>query len=158
MTSLNLRQSIERTVRQFFAAYVESGEKSDPSIINRDVDENCKRYYRPLSLCDFLGVPGDWSHDNKAYESGITNNLTKGSLKTCEVSNLAIDVEIRRAAATTQSDMVFKDGEAFIMEHAWTLDFNDDGSKIVRVVEFCDQLATRRMVTKVYPEKFGNAE
>lgn len=158
MSFATLRQSIEHTARQFFAAYVETGEKNDPSIINRDVDEGCKRYYRPLSLCDFFGVPGDWSHDNKAYEHGIANNLTKGSLKTCEVSNMTIDVDVRRAAATTQSDMVFKDGESFVMEHAWILDFNEDGTKIVKVVEFCDQLATRRMVTKVYPDKFGKAE
>ncbi|RGP76974.1 hypothetical protein FLONG3_4912 [Fusarium longipes] len=153
--STDLRKSIERTARQFFAAYVESGERNDPSIINRNVDENCKRYYRPLSLCDFFGVPGDWSHDNKAYEGGFANNLAQGSLKTCEVSNLTIDVDIRRAAATTEANMVFKDGESFLMEHAWILDLNDDGSKVVKVVEFCDQLATRRMVTKVYPDQFG---
>lgn len=71
------------------------------------------------------------------------------------MENLTIDTEAKRAAATTKSDMVFKDGETLVMEHAWILDFSEDGGKVIRVVEFCDQLATRRMVGKVYPEKFG---
>ncbi|KAF4445504.1 hypothetical protein F53441_10757 [Fusarium austroafricanum] len=150
----NLREAIEHTSRQFFAAYVDAGDQNNPAIINRDTDENCKRYYRPLTLLDFFGVPQDFAHENGAYEGGIDNNLKKGAVKTCEVSNMTIDVEARRSAATTKSDMVFKDGETLVMERAWILDFNDDGSKVVKVLEFCDQLATRRMVMKVYPEKF----
>lgn len=108
------------------------------------------------SLCDWFGVPPDWSHDNEAYKAGIAANLEHGSIKTCEVFNLTIDVDARKSAAMSVSNMVFKDGEELIMEHAWALDFNDDGSKIVKVVEFCDQLATRRMVSKVHPGQFGD--
>ncbi|KIL92962.1 hypothetical protein FAVG1_04143 [Fusarium avenaceum] len=132
----DLRAAMEATTRQFFAAYVESGERNEPAIINRDVDPDCKRFYRPISLCHWFGVPPDWSHDNEAYKAGITANLEHGSIKTCEVFNLTIDVDARRSAAMTVSNMVFKDGEELIMEHAWSLDFNGDGSKVVKVVEF----------------------
>jgi hypothetical protein len=134
----DLRVAIEATTRQFFAAY--------------------RRFYRPISLCNWFGVPQDWSHDNEAYKAGITANLEHGSIKTCEVFNLTIDVDARRSAAMTVSKMVFKDGEELIMEHAWALDLNDDGSKVVKVVEFCDQLATRRMVSKVHPRQFGDKD
>ncbi|KAF9765349.1 hypothetical protein IL306_002437 [Fusarium sp. DS 682] len=150
-----LREAIEHTSRQFFASYIDAGESNDASIINRNVDKDCKRYYRPLTLLDFFGVPSDFAHENDAYEGGIANNLKKGAIKTCQVSNMTIDVKARKSAATTKSDMVFKDGEVLVMEHAWILDFNEDGSKVVKVLEFCDQSATRRMVMKVYLEKFG---
>jgi hypothetical protein len=157
-TTRDLRAAIEATTRQFFAAYVESGEGNDPAIINRDVDADCKRFYRPISLCDWFGVPPEWSHDNEAYKAGIAANLEHGAIKTCEVFNLTIDADARRSAAMTVSNMVFKDGEKLIMEHAWALDFNHDGSKVVKVVEFCDQLATRRMVSKVHPRQFGDKD
>ncbi|KAF5677555.1 hypothetical protein FHETE_1606 [Fusarium heterosporum] len=156
MSSRDLRGAIEATTRQFFAAYVESGERNDPAVINRDVDAKCRRFYRPISLCDWFGVSPDWSHDNEAYQAGMVANLKQGAIKTLDIYNLTIDVYIRRAAATTVSNMEFKDGEKLVMEHAWTLDFNDDGSKVVRVVEFCDQIATRRMTSKIHPGQFGN--
>ncbi|KAM0207290.1 hypothetical protein ACHAPA_011471 [Fusarium lateritium] len=157
-TTKDLRAAIEATTRQFFAAYVESGERNDPAIINRDVDPDCKRFYRPISLCNWFGVPPDWSHNNEAYKAGITANLEHGAIKTCEVFNLTIDADARKPAAMTVSKMLFKDGEELVMEHAWALDFNDDGSKVVKVVEFCDQLATRQMVSKVHPGQFGNKD
>ena len=58
----------------------------------------------------------------------------------------------------TKADMVFKDGETIVMEHAWILDFSEDGRKVVSVVEFCDQVATRKMVAKVYPGRFGGGD
>ncbi|KAH7189576.1 uncharacterized protein B0J16DRAFT_117286 [Fusarium flagelliforme] len=152
----SLRSSIEQTAKAFFSAYVECGQQNDPALVSRDLDESCKRFYRPISLCEFLGVPPDQSLDNKSVEAGFANSLTQATFKTCEVENLTIDVEARRAAAMTKSDMLFKDGETIVMEHAWILDFSEDGGKVVRVVEFCDQLATRKMVGKVYPGRFGS--
>ncbi|KAF4951703.1 hypothetical protein FSARC_12854 [Fusarium sarcochroum] len=152
MTSTNeLRKAIEHTTRQFIDAYKEAGEKNDPSLINRDVDETCTREILPKSLLEFFGAPPDWASDNKAYEEATANDIKVGVVKQATISNLTIDTEAHKAAATTVAEMGLKDGGIIILEHAWILDFNEDGSKIVKVVEFCDQDAVRRFAGLVYP-------
>ncbi|KAH7367652.1 hypothetical protein B0T11DRAFT_336989 [Plectosphaerella cucumerina] len=55
------------------------------------------------------------------------------------ISNLVIDTETRRAAYTTITTIRTKVGESYTYEVAWTLYFNDDGSKVKKAVEFCDK-------------------
>ncbi|KAF5023418.1 hypothetical protein F66182_4518 [Fusarium sp. NRRL 66182] len=150
-----LRRSIENTVRQFISAYQEAGEQNDPSLINRDVDPDCTREFLPEALLDFFGAPPGWASDNDAYEKATANDLRVGRVKRATLSNLTIDTEALKAAGTSVAEMDLKDGETIIMEHAWVFDLNEDGSKITKVVEFCDQDAVRKFMAKVYPNGFG---
>ncbi|KAJ4251371.1 hypothetical protein NW762_011352 [Fusarium torreyae] len=150
----DLRKTIERTTRSFLDAYKEVGEKNDPTIINRDVTGDCKRYFLPASAVEFLGLPPGYACDNAAYEAGMARDIKKGIVKRTVISNLTIDTEARKSAVTSISDMVFKDGETISMEHSWVFDFNEDGSKITNVIEFCDLDSLRKMVGKVYPDGF----
>ncbi|KAM0257544.1 hypothetical protein ACHAPA_011668 [Fusarium lateritium] len=145
-----LRTVIEHTTRQFLGAYKDAGEKNDPTIINRDVTDSCKRYFLPAGVLKLFGAPADSALDTAAYEEAMAKDLERGRVIRTQVFNLAVDTEARKSAATTITDMVFKDGDTVVMEHSWVLDFNEDGSKVSNVVEFCDMDGLRKMFAKVY--------
>ncbi|KAM0431981.1 hypothetical protein ACHAQK_009896 [Fusarium lateritium] len=145
-----LRTVIEHTTRQFLGAYKDAGEKNDPTIINRDVTDSCKRYFLPAGVLKLFGAPADSALDTAAYEEAMAKDLERGQVIRTQVFNLAVDTEARKSAATTITDMVFKDGDTVVMEHSWVLDFNEDGSKVSNVVEFCDMDGLRKMFAKVY--------
>ncbi|RGP80707.1 hypothetical protein FLONG3_1182 [Fusarium longipes] len=152
-SSKDVRTAIEQTTRQFLAAYQDAGEAKDPSIINRDVTDDCKRYFLPAGIMTLFGTSPGTAIDNAAYEAAMAKDMTKGSVTRTDIANLAIDTETRKAAATTMTDMKFHDGEVLVMEHSWVLEFNEDGSKVSKVVEFCDIDGVRRLVEQVYSEE-----
>lgn len=146
--SASLRKAIETTTRGFIAAYKDGAEEDNPAIINRNVADGCTRHLLPASLLKALGAPPDFVIDNAEYERLFAQDLEVGGVQRSDISNLTIDVEARKAAATTVTDMVCKDEETIIMEHSWFLSFNEDGSKVAKVVEFCDAESVHRLMAK----------
>lgn len=61
------------------------------------------------------------------------------------MANLIIDTEARRAAFTSIAEVQANNGEMYPAELAWFLYFNEDGSKVKKVVEFCDKDVILRM-------------
>ncbi|KAL6408783.1 hypothetical protein AUP68_07729 [Ilyonectria robusta] len=149
-TPTDLRKIIGETLRAFIFAYKDGGEQNDPAIINRDVTADCTRHLLPASLATSLGAPADFVISNDEYQKLFAADLKAGSVQKIVISNLTVDVEARKAAATTVSDMVFKDGETIVMEHSWILDFTEDGSKVKKVIEFCDPTSVHQMLAKVH--------
>ncbi|GKU07564.1 hypothetical protein FLAG1_09948 [Fusarium langsethiae] len=144
-----LRMVIEQTTRHFLGAYKDCGEANDPSIINRDVTEDCKRQFLPAGVMALVGAPAVVILNNAEYEAAVAQDMTKSLVTATRISNLVIDTEACKAAATTVTDVKFHDGEVVVMEHSWVLDFNEDGSKVSNIVEFCD-------MDGALSEQFGN--
>ncbi|RFN54970.1 hypothetical protein FIE12Z_817 [Fusarium flagelliforme] len=152
-TSNDVRSAIEKTTRQFLNAYIDVTEANDPSIINRDVTEDCKRHFLPKGVMELFGAPNGGPLDNATYEAALTRDMAKSRFTKTEMRNLAIDTEIRKAAMTSITQIKYHDGETHELEHSWILDFNEDGTKVSNVVEFCDMDTLRRMVGRVYTEE-----
>ncbi|KAF9769796.1 hypothetical protein IL306_012734 [Fusarium sp. DS 682] len=145
-----LRKNIEHTTRQFLGAYKEAGEQNNPAVINRDVSDSCKRYFKPAGVLQLFGSPPEDGLSNADYEAAMALDLKKYIVTYTDILDLTIDTEARKSGATTVAGMRYKTGEEDIMEHSWILDFNQDGSKVTKVMEFCDMDGLRRMVAKVY--------
>lgn len=148
-----LREAIENTARKFLGAYKEAGEQNDPAIINRDVTECCKRYFKPAGVLQLFGSPPVDGLSNADYEAAMALDLQKYVVTYSDISDVTVDTESRKSAATSVTGMKYKDGEEDVIEHSWVLDFNEDGSKVTKVIEFCDMNGLRRMFVKVYSDK-----
>ncbi|KAJ3530483.1 hypothetical protein NM208_g9312 [Fusarium decemcellulare] len=135
-STAEIRKTIEASLRHFILAYKDAAEQNDASLVNRNTTPDCTRHLLPVSLCTSLGAPADFVIDNAEYE-----RLT------------AEDLLIGGASCMTSSDMVFHDGEVLVMEHTWALDFTEDGSKVKKVVEFCDQDSVHKLMAKAKQEK-----
>lgn len=135
---------------EFFSSYQAAAAQNDPSLVNRSVTPDCKRYLLPQSMLRDQGIPLDLAIDNELYRAEFAKDLPIGSVQRHDVANMVIDVVARRLAATTSADMLFTVGEkeTLELEFSWFFDFNENGSKITRVVEFTDGDALRKMAAK----------
>ena len=146
----NPREQMEITARAFLSAFEEGAAYSDASVINRDLTSDCTRHFLPASVMKAFELPTDTSFDTTAFQSMFGNDIRVLSFKDNVMSNLTIDVEARRAAFTAKADVfVRSSGKTYSSEAAWFLYFNEDGSKVKKVVEFCDKDALLEMASDV---------
>ncbi|KAF2847202.1 hypothetical protein T440DRAFT_471303 [Plenodomus tracheiphilus IPT5] len=138
-SSTTLRTRIETTARAFLSAFEESGTQNNPSIINRGVTADCTRHLLPASVPKAFGLPTDFAFDNATYLGAFTKDLKVLKFKNNVISNLVIDTEARRASFTSNAEVHVNGGESYSGEQAWFLYVNEDGSKVEKVVEFCDK-------------------
>lgn len=145
----SLRQTIEETLRGFLLGYEDAREKKDASQVNRLLAPDCRRHVSPTTFFTSMGMPPDFSFDNKTYEDKLAAEMQVQSVKRTEISNVVVDAEGRTAAATSVHHGECSDGEAFALEFAWFLNFSDDGTKIVKVREWIDGPEAMRYQTKI---------
>jgi hypothetical protein len=153
-STTNLRKQIEATARAFLSAFEEGAAQTDASIINRDVTADCTRHLIPASVPKAFGLAADSCFDTTSFQGLFANDIKVLSFKENIMSNLMIDTEARCAAFTTKADMcVRSSGETYPSEGAWFLYFNEDGSKVKKVVEFCEKDAIVKMASDVAAAK-----
>ncbi|KAF4422236.1 hypothetical protein F53441_14293 [Fusarium austroafricanum] len=134
-TSNDIKSTIEATVKSYLASFIDARAQNDPSIVNRNTTDDCTRSMLPASL---VGGQRELSMDNVAYQAVFTEGLKTGGMHKNTISDLVIDVEARKAAVTAIAELVFANGEELELDFSWFLHFNDDGSKIKKIVEFVD--------------------
>ncbi|KAJ5471341.1 hypothetical protein N7530_008698 [Penicillium desertorum] len=81
----------------------------------------------------------------KKYQEAFAKDITVLKFKNNILANLVIDTESRRAAFTSIADVHPISGDSYQAELAWFLYFTEDGSKVKKVVEFCDKDVILRM-------------
>ncbi|KAM0547961.1 hypothetical protein ACHAO7_006916 [Fusarium culmorum] len=133
MSSINIKQNIEATTKGYVSSFADAKAENNPQLVNRNTSPECLRSMLP----SILG--GGGTMNNEAYEVIFTNGLQAGGMESANITDLVIDVDARKAAVTAVADMVFL-GEKSSMDFSWFLHFNEDGTKIVKIVEFVDSL------------------
>lgn len=136
---------MKTTARAFLAAFEEGGDQDDPSLVNRDVTSDCTRHMLPASIYEAFGLPADFAFDTTQFQETFAKDLKVLKFKNNIMENLVIDTEARRVAFTSIAEVHPKAGEWFVAEQAWIVYLNDDGSKVQRVIEFCDKDAIMKM-------------
>ncbi|OBS19120.1 hypothetical protein FPOA_10844 [Fusarium poae] len=134
MSTANIKQNIEVTIKGYISSFVDARVENNPHIVNRNTSPDCLRSMLP----SILG--GGGTMPNGAYEAIFAKGLQAGGMDSVNITDLIIDEDARKAAVTAVADMVFL-GERSSMDFSWFLHFNEDGTKIVKIVEFVDSLA-----------------
>lgn len=146
-TMSDLRRRIESTTRAFISAFEEGSSQQDASIINRDVTPDCTRHMHPASVPQAFGLPEDFVFDAATFQAAFAKDIKVLRFEGSVISNLVIDAGARSAAFTSVAKVIPNNGEAYNVEQAWFLYFNEDGSKVKKVVEFCNKDAILRMAS-----------
>ncbi|PTD09770.1 hypothetical protein FCULG_00007362 [Fusarium culmorum] len=128
MSSINIKQNIEATTKGYVSSFADAKAENNPQLVNRNTSPECLRSMLP----SILG--GGGTMNNEAYEVIFTNGLQAGGMESANITDLVIDVDARKAAVTAVADMVFL-GEKSSMDFSWFLHFNEDGTKIVKIVD-----------------------
>lgn len=135
----DLRQRIETTARAFISAFEEGSVQQDASAINRHATADCTRHLLPASVPQTFGLPVNFVLDAATFEATFAKEIKVLRYGRPAISNLVIDVEARSAALTSVVTVRPNEGEAYDWEQAWFLYLTEDGSRIKKVVEFCDK-------------------
>jgi hypothetical protein len=99
----------------------------------------------PASIPQAFELPPGFSFDKTTFQGLFAKDIKVFKFGNNIMSNLVIDTEARRAAFTSLADVHTHHGDSYIVEQAWILYSNEDGSKIRKVVDFCDKDAILRM-------------
>ena len=147
-TTTTLRKAIEAKSIEFIKSFEVAWEEKNPALINRSLDAACKRVIAPASYMQSRGVPADFALTNEMYAEYYAKDLKVSRVVGSKVSFMVIDTEERKSAFTSASDIEYNDGEKAVLEVAWYLQFNDDASKITKVLEFVDADSTTTFINK----------
>ncbi|KAF5238157.1 hypothetical protein FAUST_5671 [Fusarium austroamericanum] len=128
MSSINIKQNIEATTKGYVSSFADAKAENNPQLVNRNTSPECLRSMLP----SILG--GGGTMNNEAYEVIFTKGLQAGGMESANITDLVIDVDARKAAVTAVADMVFL-GEKSSMDFSWFLHFNEEGTKIVKIVD-----------------------
>ncbi|CAG1964897.1 unnamed protein product [Fusarium graminearum] len=128
MSSINTKQNIEATTKGYVSSFADAKAENNPQLVNRNTSPECLRSMLP----SILG--GGGTMNNEAYEVIFTKGLQAGGIESANITDLVIDVDARKAAVTAVADMVFL-GEKSSMDFSWFLHFNEEGTKIVKIVD-----------------------
>jgi hypothetical protein len=149
----NLRHTIKATTAAFIKSYVDAGQAKQPHLLSTSVAENCVRYIGPVYFLRSVGAPADFSMSNAEYEADF-GEMAFYTIDTHEMYDLTIDTENLKAALRSELFGTLVDGKEFSRTFVWFLDFNEDGSKIIKVYQHNDSEEGRnfRLTVKALKE------
>ncbi|KAF5625418.1 uncharacterized protein FTJAE_9995 [Fusarium tjaetaba] len=128
----DIKSTIEATVKSYITSFIDARVQNNPSLVNRNVTDDCARSLLPSTL------GGGFTMTNDQYLHVFTEGLKVGGMHKNTISDLIIDAVARKAAVTTVAELLFNNGEDLKLDFSWFLHFNEDGDKICKIVEFVD--------------------
>ncbi|KAI3336321.1 hypothetical protein HD806DRAFT_1878 [Xylariaceae sp. AK1471] len=148
-----LRETIEATTRECILSYeAASNASKNASMISRSLSPSCSRLIVPQNFLASMGAPEpDRAFPNGEYESLFASDLKATHFPSggTTILDLTIDETAKRSAARTSHVIEFSDGEKMTLEFAWFFELLDDGTKVKRIVEFCDPGMSRKHFEKI---------
>lgn len=147
-----LEQAIRDTTTAFVKSYMDATQQKKPSLISTDLADGCIRYIGPPAFLRACGAPLDMTLSISEYEAEF-GDMSLYTISSFEIHNVTVDTANRKAAAWSVLHCDFIDGSKEDRTHAWFLDFNEDGSKIVKIYQHNDTLEGTQFRDKVQAMK-----
>lgn len=136
-TMSSLAQAIETTTKGFLKSYVDASQTKSMEALAAYLTDDCRRHVGPPAFLIARGAPPDYSMSNEEYAAEF-NGMEHYQFDDHVVYDLVVDTEKLRAAARSEILVKFNSGETASRNFVWFLDFNEDGSKIVKVYQHND--------------------
>ncbi|KAL0941822.1 uncharacterized protein CTRU02_204585 [Colletotrichum truncatum] len=141
-------KAIEKTLHGFIKGYENAKIHNDPSLVNSHLAPDCQRRPLPSSFLKSLGAPPGITISNDMYQQNFATILPFHGIHKSDISNVTIDVWAKKAAATSVYRGKYSDGEAYSLDMAWYLTFNDDGTQVTDIVMFMDAIEQPKFKAK----------
>jgi len=136
-TMSSLAQAIETTTKGFLKSYVDASQTKSMEALAAYLTDDCRRHVGPPAFLIARGAPPDYSMSNEEYAAEF-NGMEHYQFEDHVLYDLVVDTQKLRAAARSEILVKFNSGETASRNFVWFLDFNEDGSKIVKVYQHND--------------------
>ncbi|CAF3605502.1 unnamed protein product [Fusarium graminearum] len=132
----------EDTVRQFANSQARSIEAKDPKLVSTTLADNCRRHIAPASFMKSMGLPDELAKQgssNETYEQQFATQMPFVESTSCNVHDISLDQHNLKATVhlTHQINLLGTEKDFFI-ENMILLDFDKQGERIEKIVEFTD--------------------
>ena len=144
----SLEQAIRTTTTEFVKSYMVATQEKKPHIVSTCCTDDCIRHIGPPAFLHAVGAPPNLTMTPKQYEAEF-GDMSLYTITAVEVNNITVDTTNLKAAAWSVLHCDFIDGTTFDRTHAWFLDFNKDGSKIVEIYQHNDTRENLEFLDKV---------
>ncbi|CAG7558215.1 unnamed protein product [Fusarium equiseti] len=132
----------EETVRQFANSQAKSIQTKNPKLVSATLANNCRRFIAPASFMKAMGLPDELAKQgspNDMYEQHFSMQIPFVESTSCDVHDIALDQQKMKATVhLTHRIKPMGILEEFFVENMILLDFDKEGEKIVKIVEFTD--------------------
>jgi hypothetical protein len=151
MSALSL--AIENTTKGFLQSYVDAAQTKNTQLVSTYLAEDCRRSIGPPYYLRSVGAPADFTMSNDEYASEF-GTMEFYTFEAHEFYDLTIDTTNLKAGLRSELTGKFIDGKELSRTFVWFLDFNEDGSKIVKVYQHNDAEEGKnfRLTVKAYRE------
>ena len=152
----------EETVRQFANSQAKSILAKDPKLISATLADNCRRFIAPVSFMKSMGLPDDivkQGSSNEIYEQHFSMQIPFVESTSCDVHDIALDQQKMKATVhlTHRIKPVGVEKE-FLIKNMILLDFEKEGEKIEKIVEFTDVAESMKYMQTLQGLAAGKSE
>ena len=141
-TTFAMPQINEETVVQFANSQAKSIEGNDPKLVSATLADNCRRFIAPASFMKSMSLPDEvvkQGSSNEMYEQHFSMQIPFVESTSCDVHDIALDQQKMKATVhLTHRIKPVGVEEEFFIENMILLDFEKEGEKIEKIVEFTD--------------------
>jgi hypothetical protein len=130
------------TVRQFANSQAKSIEAKDPKLVSITLADNCRRFIAPSSFTKSMGLPDEMAKQgssNADYEQSFSMQIPFIESTSCDIHDISLDQQKLKATVhLTHRIKLFGVKGEFFIENMILLDFDEQGERIEKIVEFTD--------------------
>ncbi|KAM0351199.1 hypothetical protein HYE67_001370 [Fusarium culmorum] len=138
----------EDTVRQFANSQARRIEAKDPKLVSSTLANNCRRHMAPASFMKSMGLPDELAKQgssNETYEQQFAMQMPFVESTLCNIHDISLDQQDLKATVhlTHQIKLLGMEEKNFI-ENMILLDFDKQGERIEKIVEFTDVMESMK--------------
>jgi ketosteroid isomerase-like protein len=140
-------ETVKATIEDFVRSHDDGVRMKDASQLLRTLTTDCTRSLRPASFLQEMGMPVDAVMSNEMFLAHFESLIAFMGSATTTLLDSVVDAPGRRAVIHITHHVNMADGENdATLENAIFLHFTEDGSKINKIVEYADSIATKRFM------------
>ena len=132
-----LEEAIRATTTAFVKSYMDATKQKKPKLVSSSCTDNCIRHIGPPAFLRAAGAPANLTLSVSEYEAEF-GDMSLYTITSFEIHNITVDTANHKAAAWSVLHCDFIDGTKEDRTHAWFLDLNEDGSKVIKVYQHND--------------------
>jgi hypothetical protein len=149
-----IKTTLQSTITSYLAALDGAFAARSTAAIDATKTADCTFSLAPASFLRAAGLPPDLAMPNGAWNAHLQSQF--GAVRSVRVELLGapvVDEAARAAVVHHRNHVVLADGREATLENAVFLYFSEDGTRVARIVEFTDPVATKEYMAMIEEAK-----
>jgi hypothetical protein len=153
----DFRATLQKTIDTFLANNVQAVKSKDTSLYSSVLAEECIRMYRPLTYVTRFSQFFKPQLTNAEFEEQMKLEFQVMTDISSNVNRTVIDTTQRAAVVWVEQEVTTVNGGTNTVEVVLDLSFNEEGTRIVQILEYVDTYESSKMLELMLSKGTGAA-